>query len=116
MLWIVPIYFFVFVADEILGFFDHVILIVPDENADAHRLVTFRPTWLEAVLFSPHQMNYHAEHHLWPFVPYYHLPRLSEFVEKVPGITVRRSYLRFLVRIQLSSPVQSHADRRKALA
>jgi len=32
-----------------------------------------------AVLF-PHHVNYHLEHHLYPAVPHYHLPRLHRLL------------------------------------
>jgi fatty acid desaturase len=31
------------------------------------------------VLF-PHHVNYHLEHHLYPAVPHYHLPRLHRLL------------------------------------
>jgi len=33
------------------------------------------PAWVRHVMF-PHHVNYHVEHHLYPAVPHYHLPRL----------------------------------------
>ncbi len=35
---------------------------------------------LRLVLF-PHHVNYHVEHHLYPAVPHYHLPRLHRMLE-----------------------------------
>ncbi len=32
-----------------------------------------------ALLF-PHHVNYHLEHHLYPAVPHYHLPRLHRLL------------------------------------
>ena len=32
--------------------------------------------WLGRALLFPHHVNYHLEHHLYPAVPHYHLPRL----------------------------------------
>jgi len=69
LLWVAPIYF-VFVGDEIRAFCDHAVPRVPDEEADAQRLVSFVPGAVEAAFFSPHNMCYHAEHHIWPGVPY----------------------------------------------
>lgn len=94
-LWIAPIYFFVFVPDEIRAFCDHAVL---DQGpaAEEHRLVTFVPPLIERIYFSPHEMNYHAEHHLWTRIPYYNLPRAHQLVKSNPHITVRNSYLRFL--------------------
>jgi fatty acid desaturase len=33
------------------------------------------PNWVRYAMF-PHHVNYHVEHHLYPAVPHYHLPRL----------------------------------------
>ncbi len=32
-------------------------------------------TWWERIYFAPHHFNFHLEHHLWPSVPPYRLPR-----------------------------------------
>lgn len=35
-----------------------------------------KPIWWERFLFAPCNVNYHLEHHLFPSVPFYNLPRL----------------------------------------
>lgn len=43
---------------------------------------THLPTpWQRFFLF-PHHVNYHIEHHLYPAVPYYHLPKLHAALEQ----------------------------------
>lgn len=37
---------------------------------------TVQPNWLEKILIAPHQEGYHLEHHLYPGVPFYNLPKL----------------------------------------
>ena len=37
-------------------------------------------TVFDKVLFGPKNSNYHAEHHLFPSVPFYHLPRLHKIL------------------------------------
>jgi fatty acid desaturase len=96
LLWVAPIYFCVFLPDEIRAFCEHAVLSVPDTVGDGQRLITFRPSWLEAQVFAPHNMNYHAEHHLWPGVPYYNLPKAHEFARERVEVNVRGSYLPFL--------------------
>jgi fatty acid desaturase len=96
VLWIAPIYVCVFLADEIRAFSEHAVLLLPDENADPERLITFNPAWLEARVFSPHNMNYHAEHHLWVSVPYYNLTQVHQWVKSRPEVTQRTSYTAFL--------------------
>lgn len=105
VLWVAPIYFCVFVPDEIRAFCDHAVPLLPDYAADTSRLVTFTPTWWERILFSPHNMNYHAEHHLWPNVPYYNLPQMHELIKNRPEITIRTSYFVFLFQIFQSLPL-----------
>jgi fatty acid desaturase/membrane-associated phospholipid phosphatase len=49
--------------------------------------------------------NYHLEHHLFPEVPSYHLPRLHEMVwPQLPRAVSGRSYLRFLVKFLRATP------------
>lgn len=36
--------------------------------------------WLGRVLLFPHHVNFHLEHHLYPAVPHYHLPRLHRLL------------------------------------
>ena len=41
--------------------------------------------WLNRVgrvLLFPHHVNYHLEHHLYPAVPHYHLPRLHRLLRE----------------------------------
>jgi len=48
--------------------------------------------WLRLFLF-PHHVNYHVEHHLYPAVPHYHLPRLHAALEEygiLEGAEIRR--------------------------
>ncbi len=38
--------------------------------------------WLGRTLLFPHHVNYHLEHHLYPAVPHYHLPRLHQLLRE----------------------------------
>jgi fatty acid desaturase len=99
LIWVAPIYLFVFLPDEIRAFSEHAVLSGDEHASDDQRLITFRPNWLERAYFSPHNMNYHAEHHLWPRVPYYKLPEVFDGVKHRSEITVRGSYLHFLRQV-----------------
>lgn len=37
--------------------------------------------FLESIIFSPYYIGYHAEHHLYPSVPFYNLPKLSKMLK-----------------------------------
>ena len=37
--------------------------------------------WIARTLLFPHHVNYHLEHHLYPAVPHYHLPRLHRVLQ-----------------------------------
>lgn len=105
-LWIAPIYFLVFLPDEIRAFCDHGVIRLADGKGDADRLVTFESNPVERIFFSPHNMNYHAEHHLWVGVPYHNLPKVHQAVKDTPEITVRGSYLSFLFQVIKNLPLK----------
>ena len=97
-LWLAPLYVMAFVPHKIRMLCEHAQAILPDEAADGRRLLTFRPGLLERQLISPLGLSYHAEHHLFPGVPYYALPALAKWVKGNPAVEVRGSYLGFLLR------------------
>jgi fatty acid desaturase len=99
LLWLAPIYLFVFLPDELRAFADHAVPEMSDEDGDPYRIVSFKPSFFEGIFFSPHNMNLHSEHHLWPGVPYYHLPKAHSLIKERPEVTVRRSYLRFFLNV-----------------
>ena len=43
---------------------------------------TVKPALLERFFIAPHQVGYHLEHHLYPGVPFYHLPKLHQLLMK----------------------------------
>ena len=73
--------------------------------ADDRRLVTYRPGLLGRLLIAPFNMSYHAEHHLWMYVPYFNLPRLHALVAEAPEIEVRGSFGAFLWRFARNLPL-----------
>jgi fatty acid desaturase len=53
--------------------------------SDAHQLDSARTvdaSLVERLLFAPCNVNYHLEHHLYPSVPFYHLPALSRLLRE----------------------------------
>ncbi|MBK8220346.1 MAG: fatty acid desaturase [Candidatus Obscuribacter sp.] len=103
--WIGPIYVCVFLADEIRAFCDHAVPVLPDSKADVKRLVSFTPNLLEKIIFAPHSMHLHAEHHLFPRVPYYNREKAYHKLKDSPDITFHKSYIGFLAQLFASLPV-----------
>ena len=101
VLWLFPVYAFGYRADLIRVFCEHSVT-GPDNEADLSlRLITYRSNMLEKLFFAPHNMNFHAAHHLWPGIPYYNLPRADRLMRKRAGedprLIVRGSYAAYLM-------------------
>ncbi len=108
-LWLAPLYVMAFVPHKIRMLCEHAQLVLPDEAADGQRLLTFRPSLLERQLISPLGLSYHAEHHLFPSVPYHALPGVARLVKGNPAVEERRSYLGFVVRCWRRMPLSVSA-------
>jgi fatty acid desaturase len=94
--WLAPIYVLVFLPSKLRTFCDHGHAVLADAAADQRRLISYTPGVLERLFLSPVSMHYHAEHHLWPSVPYYNLPALHRRVAGSAEIELRGSYVGFL--------------------
>lgn len=65
-----------------------------DPNVPPMRERTFISNRIERFFFSPLNMNYHAEHHYYPTVPFYYLPQLrDELLNNKKTIIVEEGYL-----------------------
>lgn len=94
LLWVLPVFAFMFLADNLRSFAEHAHP-EPDEQADLHRLISFEASLPERVLLAPMNMNYHAVHHLWPSIPYYNLPLADAEIREAGeslGLEWRASY------------------------
>lgn len=99
LVWIVPL-LLVGTMTQIRGFAQHGI-------TDAHDPYIASRTMLPhpVVAFFLLQENYHLEHHLFPEVPSYHLPRLHrELWPQLPRAVSGNSYLGFLRRFLGATP------------
>ena len=52
---------------------------------DEHRLITYLSNPVERLFVAPLNMNYHAVHHLYPSIPYYHLAVADREVRLLPA-------------------------------
>lgn len=81
--WFMPAYLFAYRADLTRVFCEHNEMnndeILNDKN---YRLITYdKPNVIEKLLFCPNNMNYHAEHHLYPQIPYYNLKEAHKIIK-----------------------------------
>ncbi len=54
----------------------------PLTAARSNRTTGSVAAWAARTLLFPHHVNYHLEHHLYPAVPHYHLPRLHRLLQE----------------------------------
>ncbi|RMG23947.1 MAG: hypothetical protein D6730_13460 [Bacteroidetes bacterium] len=78
--WLVPYFSTFFMFQYIRSVAEHFGDMAYDHLLTSTRSV--RANALERFLFAPHCVNYHLEHHLYPGVPFYHLPRLHKLLMK----------------------------------
>jgi len=107
VLWILPIFIHVFLADLVRSFLEHASA-ESDEEADEHRLISYQSNRIEKTLLAPMNMNYHAAHHLWTSIPYYNLPEANNILKKSKfsqKILWRNSYFNFAIKYFLSLPL-----------
>ncbi len=72
-----------------------------EPGTERDRLVSYVSSRIERFFLAPFNMNYHAEHHLFPYVPYYNLPRLRtklRSAEPAAFVQWRGTYVGFLRR------------------
>jgi fatty acid desaturase len=92
LFWIVPLLTVSAFFHNAKGFLDHAKL--PDEPDQL--LYTYKVTWVDRIFFGVQQAR-HAEHHLFPHVPYHRLSELHPLVTQLAGVRCRDGYFGFLV-------------------
>lgn len=81
--WVVPYATFFFMFMYIRSVAEHFGSTM-DYSHDLTATRTVIPFFWERWFFAPHHMNYHIEHHLYPSVPHYRLPELSQALMSNP--------------------------------
>jgi fatty acid desaturase len=109
VLWLLPVYSFMFLGDNFRSFAEHSHP-ESDSEADQHRLVSYVSNPIERTFVAPMNMNYHAAHHLWPSIPYYNLPMADQEISHSPesiGLEWRNSYFGYLLKYWMSLPIEA---------
>jgi fatty acid desaturase len=79
-LWLMPLGM-ALVMDMARVFCEHSLESDQGSASSSMRLASFAPTWMERVFLAPQNMNHHIAHHLWPSIPYYHLPEAEKLIK-----------------------------------
>lgn len=75
--WVVPLVFFFPTIQRIRSVAEHFGLA---REHDLNQTRNVMAPWYERILFGPHNINYHLDHHLISSVPFYNLPKLHEIL------------------------------------
>ncbi|RKH22808.1 fatty acid desaturase [Corallococcus praedator] len=96
LLWSVPSLTLMMMAFRIRAVVEHPFTPASEDETHETRDVE-SPTWFERFFIAPFNAGYHLSHHLFPSVPYYHLPALHEQLKRTglyrPGENHFRTYL-----------------------
>ncbi len=82
-LWAMPLATLAALYNDFRIFCEHSLIGRDSNNAD-ERMVTFISNPVERFFIAPNHMNYHAEHHFFPYVPHGNLPALREAIRNCP--------------------------------
>jgi len=77
-LWLAPLLTSYMVVLRIRNIAEHAV--VPDNNDDFRNARTTYASPLMRLLLAPYYVNFHVEHHLFPFVPCYRLPEVHQLL------------------------------------
>jgi fatty acid desaturase len=87
------------VCHLIRSFIEHAVL-TEERPAHDNLLISITSNPVERALLAPFNMNFHAEHHLYPAVPARRLPEVRQALEATPEPPrlIRMAYLTALLR------------------
>lgn len=84
--WILPYFTWLKVVFRVRSIAEHFAI----ENESVYSLTrTTYPRWWERLLLAPKNVNYHLDHHLYPSVPFYNLPKLHQALLAQPQFRQR---------------------------
>lgn len=101
-LWLLPIFTLGTLLGYIRGFIDHARLAKDDEDKSEGRLISVpKPSLTDWMFFTGLDFHFHAEHHFFPSVPHYYLPKLHKLLQADARYRsryiLRSSYTSFLM-------------------
>ncbi|MGH7925649.1 MAG: fatty acid desaturase family protein [Candidatus Binatus sp.] len=81
--WVVPMFTWLVLIMRIRSIAEHHAIEEPDGTYPLTR--TVQASWFERIFLAPKNVNYHIEHHFFPSVPFYRLPKLHAILLTKPG-------------------------------
>jgi fatty acid desaturase len=105
LLWVLPLVTLTTVCHLIRSFIEHAVLTEERPQHD-NLLISITSNPFERAMVAPFNMNFHAEHHLYPAVPARRLPELRRALAATPEPPrlLRTAYVTVLVRYARSLP------------
>jgi fatty acid desaturase len=100
LLWVLPLVTIAKTLAQLRNIAEHTLL---RDNGDPElsRYRTIRVGWIEWFFFAPMNFNFHAEHHLYPGIPFHHLPGAHRLLAARPeyarAVCLHDGYLSFLL-------------------
>ena len=83
LLWVVPYFSTFFMYQYIRSVAEHFGDLAYEDDLSSSR--TTKANFIEKFFIAPHNVGYHLEHHLYPGVPYYNLPKLHAILMANPS-------------------------------
>lgn len=82
---------------------------IPYHEQDAITRTTLLPPIL-GILFA-YNFNLHIEHHLFPFAPWYRLPKIRKAIDNASGLVYTEAeFLRFMAEMRSRDPIDIYVN------
>jgi fatty acid desaturase len=108
-LWIIPSMTFLSFIFRVRSIAEHTGVSGKTEYSKSR---TVKPGFLERLVFSPCNVNYHLEHHLYSSVPFYNLPKLHKILyDHYDGkAEIETGYAKLIVQKLITEPAEEKPD------
>ena len=87
--WLLPIATWGFVVFYIRSYSEHPYVDQADDQLLEACTHEVSPTWFDSLFISTSGFNYHLSHHLMPWVPFYHLPKVHLAIAADPVLSAK---------------------------
>lgn len=82
LFWMVPLFTFMPLFLRVRSICEHFGL--DDKSHDLNHTRNYHPNLFEQILFVPHNVFLHLDHHLFPTIPFYNLPAAHKLLQNLP--------------------------------